>query len=160
MEDLPLEDPGIESCEVNSTFSVSEAEKASSGRDEVKEIKKESRKDTLRVHTWRFLTAVLLLLTATAVTLTTYFLLDAEEEHNFETAVSPSVLSSMKIHSFILSLILISVSVSQFERFAGTVHDAARFQMKDVRDSIETLSDAITTFANNTDAQWPYFSST
>jgi uncharacterized membrane protein YcjF (UPF0283 family) len=57
-------------------------------RDEVKEVKKMSQKDTSRVIFWRFAATTVLLLTAVAVTLTTYkFLIDGEEE-DFETAVS------------------------------------------------------------------------
>ena len=57
-------------------------------RDEVKEVQKMARKETARVVFWRVAVTVVLLLTAVAVTLTTYRFLINEEEEDFETAVS------------------------------------------------------------------------
>ena len=59
-------------------------------RDEVKEVKKSSLKDTRRVNVLRLATTFVLLLTALLVTLTTYRFLKNEETNNFETAVSLS----------------------------------------------------------------------
>ena len=57
-------------------------------RDEKKEVYKMSAKDTFRVQLWRAAVTLVLLLTAFAVTWTTYRLLKDEEESNFEVAVS------------------------------------------------------------------------
>jgi hypothetical protein len=56
-------------------------------RDEVSEVRKMSSKDTNRLHLWRVVVTSVLLLTALAVTLTTYTLLQQQEEENFQTAV-------------------------------------------------------------------------
>lgn len=56
-------------------------------RDEVREVRKLSSKDTFRLRLWRIVVTGVLLLTALAVTLTTYALLQQQEEKNFQTAV-------------------------------------------------------------------------
>jgi hypothetical protein len=56
-------------------------------RDEVKEVRKLSSKDTNRIRLWRLVVTVVVLLTAVAVTLTTYTLLQQQEEENFVNAV-------------------------------------------------------------------------
>jgi hypothetical protein len=56
-----------------------------------------SQKDTSRVIFWRFAATTVLLLTAVAVTLTTYkFLINGEEE-DFETAVSNRIVIAFHI---------------------------------------------------------------
>ena len=57
-------------------------------RDEVREVERVAAKDTRRLHVSRAVVTLVLLLTALAVTLTTYFSLKKEEDTNFETAVS------------------------------------------------------------------------
>lgn len=59
-------------------------------RDEVGEMRKLSSKDTNRLHIWRIVVTGVLLMTAFAVTFTTYTLLKQQEEDNFETAVRNS----------------------------------------------------------------------
>jgi hypothetical protein len=56
-------------------------------RDEVKEVRKLSSKDTTRIRCWRLVVTIVLLLTAFAVTFTTYTLLQQQEHENFKTAV-------------------------------------------------------------------------
>ena len=56
-------------------------------RDEVKEVRKMSSKDTSRLRLWRIVVTGVLLLTAFAITFTTYTLLKQQEEKNFQTAV-------------------------------------------------------------------------
>jgi hypothetical protein len=56
-------------------------------RDEVKEVRKVSSKDTTRIRFWRLIVTVVLLLTAFVVTFTTYTLLQQQELENFVTAV-------------------------------------------------------------------------
>jgi hypothetical protein len=56
-------------------------------RDEVKEVRKFSSKDTTRIRCWRLVVTVVLLLTAFAVTFTTYTFLERQEHENFITAV-------------------------------------------------------------------------
>jgi hypothetical protein len=62
-------------------------EKEGIDRDEVKEVRKLSSKDTTRIRCWRLVVTVVLLLTAFAVTFTTYRLLQQQEHENFVTAV-------------------------------------------------------------------------
>jgi uncharacterized membrane protein YcjF (UPF0283 family) len=56
-------------------------------RDEVGEVRKMSSKDTNRLRLWRLIVTGVLLLTAFAVTFTTYTLLEQQEDKNFQTAV-------------------------------------------------------------------------
>ena len=56
-------------------------------RDEVGEVRKMSSKDTNRLRLWRIVVTGVLLLTAFAVTFTTYTLLKQQEDENFQTAV-------------------------------------------------------------------------
>ena len=57
-------------------------------RDEVLEVRRVAQKDTYNVRLWRFAMTGVLLLTAVAVTFTTYKLLKREQYSAFETAVS------------------------------------------------------------------------
>ena len=56
-------------------------------RDEVGEVRKMSSKDTRRLRLWRIVVTSVILLTAFAVTFTTYKLLKQQEDENFKTAV-------------------------------------------------------------------------
>jgi uncharacterized membrane protein YcjF (UPF0283 family) len=56
-------------------------------RDEVGEVRKMSSKDTNRLRLWRIIVTIVILLTAFAVTFTTYTLLEQQEDANFQTAV-------------------------------------------------------------------------
>jgi hypothetical protein len=56
-------------------------------RDELKEVRKMSSKDTFRVRMWRYVVTVVLMMTAFAVTFATYTFLQNQEVENFETAV-------------------------------------------------------------------------
>ena len=69
-------------------------------RDEVKEVRKMSSKDTSRLRLWRIVVTGVLLLTAFAITFTTYTLLKQQEEKNFQTAVRFQVSS----HALLLSI--------------------------------------------------------
>jgi hypothetical protein len=57
-------------------------------RDEVREVRKMSSKDSNRLRLWRLVVTCVLLLTAFAVTFTTFTLLTKQEDKNFKTAVS------------------------------------------------------------------------
>jgi hypothetical protein len=57
-------------------------------RDEVKEIRKLAEKETGRVRLWRFVVTCVLLATALAVTLTTFYSLEMKEQDKFEMDVS------------------------------------------------------------------------
>ena len=59
-------------------------------RDEVGEVRKMSSKDTNRLRLWRIVVTGVLLLTAFAVTFTTYTLLKQQEHENFKTGVCHS----------------------------------------------------------------------
>jgi uncharacterized membrane protein YcjF (UPF0283 family) len=63
-------------------------------RDEVGEVRKMSSKDTNRLRLWRIVVTGVLLLTAFAVTFTTYTLLKQQEDENFQTAVCYSLFLS------------------------------------------------------------------
>ena len=67
--------------------STSRSASTSSSKREKQEVYKMSAKDTFRVQLWRVAVTVVLLLTAFAVTYTTYLLLKQEEKSNFEVAV-------------------------------------------------------------------------
>ena len=66
-------------------------------RDEVREIKQWSSRDTRRIRLWRFLVTMSIVATAAAVTATTYLLLKQEETNDFETAVSTTGRCSMQV---------------------------------------------------------------
>ena len=68
-------------------------------RDEVVEVRKMASKDTKRLRLWRLVVTSVLLLTAFAITFTTYRLLEQQEDSNFQTAVSFST-SSNRSFSF------------------------------------------------------------
>ncbi|CAB9521527.1 Receptor-type guanylate cyclase gcy [Seminavis robusta] len=104
-----------------------------SARDEVKEVRRQSKRETSRVRVWRIAVSAALLITAISVTFTTYWLLVEEEDKNFRNV---------------------------FSQFARTVGDAAIDQQKDVRSAIRSLSDSITLSADlvsNGNPTWPYF---
>ena len=63
-------------------------EESESDRDEVEEVRRMSSKDTSRILFWRVMVTMVLLLTAFAVTFTTYTFLAKQEKENFEIAVS------------------------------------------------------------------------
>ena len=84
MSNDDLEHSGSDQSEDNtSVYEDPEEEK-----DEVGEVRKMSSKDTFRVLMGRYVVTVVLLLTAFAVTFTTYIFLRDQEEENFKTAVS------------------------------------------------------------------------
>jgi uncharacterized membrane protein YcjF (UPF0283 family) len=66
-------------------------EKEEVDRDEVKEVRKLSSKDTTRIRFWRLVVTMVLLLTAFAVTFTTYTFLQQQEHENFVTAVRKAI---------------------------------------------------------------------
>jgi hypothetical protein len=70
-------------------------------RDEVGEVRKMSSKDTNRLRLWRIVVTGVLLLTAFAVTFTTYKLLKQQEDENFKTAVRPMQNKHIYIYIFI-----------------------------------------------------------
>ena len=59
----------------------------SEGRDEIKEIRKLSAKDTAWIRRWRYTVLILLLITAITITFITYRMLVNQESENFVTAV-------------------------------------------------------------------------
>jgi hypothetical protein len=66
-------------------------EKEESDRDEVKEVRKMSSRDTTRILFWRYVVTFVMLLTASAVTIATYLFLQRQEYENFVTAVRKSL---------------------------------------------------------------------
>lgn len=99
-------------------------------RDELLEVKKQSKADTFRVRLWRSLVTAALVATATIVTIRTYRLLVEEEQNNFETA---------------------------YDQFSRTVANAAMGQQGNIREAQATLGDAATAYAESTNATWPLF---
>ena len=57
-------------------------------RDEVQEVEKSTQDDTIRLQLWRVVVTIVLLGCTLAVTVTTYYVLEAENDGNFEEAVS------------------------------------------------------------------------
>lgn len=74
--------------DLETTGENSRQDDSDESRDEVKEVENATRSETVRLRLWRVVVTVVLLLTALAVTLTTYSLLKREQKERFETAVS------------------------------------------------------------------------
>ena len=72
----------------DSTTTTSSYRSPGGRRDEVIEVRKMSSKDTNRLRLWRIIVTGVLLLTAFAITYTTFVLLKNQEDDNFRTAVS------------------------------------------------------------------------
>jgi hypothetical protein len=85
--DVDSDDDDMEEDNGGGTTTETDPEPADRRRDEVGEVRKLSSKDTNRLRLWRIVVTGVLLLTALAVTLTTYTLLEQQEEENFHTAV-------------------------------------------------------------------------
>ena len=81
-------------------------------RDEVGEVRKMSSKDTNRLRWWRIVVTGVLLLTAFAVTFTTYTLLKQQEDENFKTAVR-----FMSLHKQFPSVIIVVSFIHPFKFF-------------------------------------------
>ena len=139
--------------DASSSFSSSYSETGSlsSSRDEVKQIRDMSKKDTFRVKTWRLAVTVLLLGTAVAVTATTYHLLNQEEYKNFEIAVSFASVTPhawpgklhMLAHPMIVCLFCLHLPHTQYDQFSRTVADSAIEQQRNLRNSLESLATAV-----------------
>jgi hypothetical protein len=140
-------------------------------RDEVKEVRKLSSKDTNRIRLWRLVVTVVVLLTAVAVTLTTYTLLQQQEEENFVNAVRivlcPNAIAFMYSTNnrklvvrpyLILSIQRISSSTAQFEQFSRTVGDNAVNQQKIIREAYVTFCHFFSQSAQEKNATWPFYS--
>ena len=87
METIKDEDD-VSDVEENTVVNSDKDRDPSAERDEAAEIRKQSSKETAMVNTWRTLVAAALLLTAVAVTATTYHLLIQDEQESFVTVVS------------------------------------------------------------------------
>jgi hypothetical protein len=85
-DDHDCEDDVDDENGVDGTTTETEPDSANR-RDEVGEVRKLSSKDTHRLRLWRIVVTGVLLLTACAVTFTTYALLKEQEDENFHTAV-------------------------------------------------------------------------
>lgn len=84
---------------VSFTSTVMDEQTSEEERDEVLEVKKMSQAETRRVQLWRLATTLVLLLTAFAVTFTTYRFLKNDEKESFETAVSFLKIAFVKLKS-------------------------------------------------------------
>ena len=140
-------------------------------RDEVGEVRKMSSKDTDRLRLWRIVVTGVLLLTAFAVTFTTYTLLKQQEDENFKTAVRKSDLIgywSFKGHRsnfhFHLPIVFMSTFLFpplldslQFTQFARTVGDAAVDQQQRMRQSFVDFANHVSSTAMDVNATWPLF---
>ena len=74
-------------CHDMTTHTTSQEEASSEARDEIKEIRKLSAKDTAWIRRWRYTVLILLLVTAVTITFITYRMLINQENENFVTAV-------------------------------------------------------------------------
>lgn len=97
-------------------------------RDEVKEIKKTSAKDTSRIRVWRFVSACALLLTTGGLTLGTYEFLSNEEEKDFKQG---------------------------FLQAAKELGDSAILHQENLRSSLEGFSKVFPAYAMSTNLVWP-----
>ena len=87
-DDGDVSNSSEDSCSYDATTHFAASVASDESRDEVKEVEKATRAETNRLRLWRIVVTVVLLLTALAVTLTTYKLLQHQEHKSFETAVS------------------------------------------------------------------------
>eukprot|EP00934_Nitzschia_sp_Nitz4_P000116 Nitzschia sp. Nitz4//scaffold136_size62208//9461//13452//NITZ4_006362-RA/size62208-augustus-gene-0.6-mRNA-1//-1//CDS//3329535600//116//frame0 len=125
----PLEE-GHKDDEGDTSSNRDTSESASTERDEVQEVRNVSRKETFRVSLWRLIATGVLLLTASAVTLTTYFFLERQQTESFET---------------------------QFYQFSRTVAGAAMDQMERARTSQWAFTRALSGYVYNNDrGAWPF----
>ena len=76
-------------CSVESFDSTADdvASSPSNERDEYQEVEKSTQDDTIRLQLWRVIVTIVLLSCTLAVTVTTYYVLEAENESNFSNAV-------------------------------------------------------------------------
>ena len=84
-------------------------------RDEIAEVHKFSRKDTNRIRLWRLIIAMVLLVTALTVTLTTYKILKSEQDESFDTAVSERMFLFLMF--MLLSLVQIRLTLNNVETY-------------------------------------------
>eukprot|EP00934_Nitzschia_sp_Nitz4_P003459 Nitzschia sp. Nitz4//scaffold506_size4488//37//3349//NITZ4_009244-RA/size4488-snap-gene-0.0-mRNA-1//-1//CDS//3329553613//3449//frame0 len=100
-------------------------------RDEIQEVRNVSKRETFRVSLWRMIATGVLVLTAAAVTLTTYFFLERQQNDSFET---------------------------QFDQFSRTVADAAMDQMERARISQWAFTRSMSAYVHsNHKGAWPFF---
>ena len=85
-------DDDIENSSVGGGSTTLGAASDGDDTDEIAAVQKFSEKDTRRIRAWRYVIAATLLVTALAVTLTTYQLLRAEQNAAFEAAVSDATM--------------------------------------------------------------------
>ena len=83
----PEEDDSSESIDRETLTDGISTHRSSDERDEVEEVEKTLKKDTKLLRLWRFIVTFVLLMTALAVTLTTYKVLKDEQQKNFQVAV-------------------------------------------------------------------------
>lgn len=85
----PINDnPGISEWREDESASSDVESSTPEQRDEVHAIKKEARGETIKVLTWRMITTAALIVTAVAVSWTSYSILEEQEQEGFKTAVS------------------------------------------------------------------------
>eukprot|EP00934_Nitzschia_sp_Nitz4_P007269 Nitzschia sp. Nitz4//scaffold229_size32011//3230//7371//NITZ4_007915-RA/size32011-processed-gene-0.6-mRNA-1//1//CDS//3329542847//7259//frame0 len=102
-----------------------------SERDEVQEVLNVSKRETFRVSLWRLIATGVLILTAVAVTLTTYFFLNRQKTRSFET---------------------------QFDQFSRKVAEAAMTQMHRARVSQWGFTRTLSAYVYENDpGAWPFF---
>jgi len=98
-------------------------------RDEAEEVKKLTKMENKGVWIWKFLVVIIILATATMVSVGSYTILRQEETENFLTS---------------------------FDFFANTVRDASQFHLRDITLSMKDLASAITGTANETGQTFPF----
>lgn len=83
-------DSNDDDCSIESYDSTTDeiGSSPSNERDEYQEVEKSTQTDTIRLQLWRVVVTIVLLFCTLAVTVTTYYVLEAENEKNFEAAVS------------------------------------------------------------------------
>lgn len=102
-------------------------------QDVVTKIRDQSAKETARIKIWRIIVSTALLVTAVAVTVSTYLLLLEREDQNFRNV---------------------------YDQFAHTVADAAVEFQSTLRQSLRSFSDTVAAMAEEAGggtSPWPYF---
>lgn len=87
METMSTDNDDVCSVESFDSTSYDVASSPSNERDEYQEVEKSTQDDTIRLQLWRVIVTIVLLSCTLAVTVTTYYVLEAENESNFSNAV-------------------------------------------------------------------------
>ncbi|CAJ1936918.1 unnamed protein product, partial [Cylindrotheca closterium] len=120
--------PGATNVGFDSTESGSDSQ-SSDKRDEVQEIRNQSRTEDRRVDLWRWTLLFLIMAVGVVITALTYYFLQQEEQKALNIA---------------------------YDQFSEALSDAAIRQQDDIRDACRTFSTVISDQAAETNQTWPF----